>query len=328
MSSSKQKPKKQPPKKRGRKPKKKVPKEKPPPKKRGRKPKGGKIIKKNKIIKESKVFTPNIILHLKASEKNLKADENITKIEYDPNISEPISYNLSQSKMLNLNFQEINIEKKKNITSYINKSKNINEKTKQSKLTKNSMKDIWEKLKKLRSNLRHNNVSDKSCSCFWCTCPFDNPPIYIPKTIKEEKIDVYGCFCSPECALSFLKKENIDSSTLWHRYSLLNVIYGEIFNYEKNIKPAPNPFYTLDKYYGNLNISEWRKLLNNDRLIMVVDKPMSKILLEIYEENNEEPNITNNLLNINNLKKSTYKLKSKEKNQSKSDILKNNFKVF
>ena len=30
---------------------------------------------------------------------------------------------------------------------------------------------------------------------------------------------------------------------------------------------------------------------------MVVDKPMSKILPEIYEENNEEPNITNNLLN-------------------------------
>ena len=139
---------------------------------------------------------------------------------------------------------------------------------------------------------------------------------------------MYMDVCSPECALSYLKKENIDSSTLWHRYSLLNIIYGEIYNYEKNIKPAPDPYYTLDKYYGNLSISEWRKLLNNDRLIMVVDKPMSKILPEIYEENNEEPNITNNLLNVSNIKKTTYKLKSKEKNKSKSDILKNNFKVF
>ena len=34
---------------------------------------------------------------------------------------------------------------------------------KQNKLTKNSMKEIWEKLKQLRTNLRHNNVSDKSC---------------------------------------------------------------------------------------------------------------------------------------------------------------------
>ena len=57
---------------------------------------------------------------------------------------------------------------------------------------------------------------------------------------------------------------------MWHRASLLNIIYGEIYNYEKSIKPAPNPFYTLDKYYGNFTISEWRKLLNNDRLIMVI----------------------------------------------------------
>ena len=58
--------------------------------------------------------------------------------------------------------------------------------------------------------------------------------LQFPKSIKEDKIDVYGCFCSPECVLSYLKKENIDSSTLWHRYSLLNIIYGEIYNYEKH----------------------------------------------------------------------------------------------
>ena len=328
MSSTKQ------PKKRGRKPKKKEPKEKQPPKKRGRKPKGGKIIKKNKVIKENNTFVPNVILHLKTSEKNLKKDNNITNIEYDPHITEPKSYNLNQHKLNGLNYQEINLQEavNKSVSNDVHIGNNIIEakttKTKQSKLTKNSMKDIWEKLKNLRTNLRHNNVSDKSCACFWCTCPFDNPAIHIPKSIKEDKIDVYGCFCSPECALSYLKKENIDSSTLWHRYSLLNIIYGEIYNYEKNIKPAPDPYYTLDKYYGNLSISEWRKLLNNDRLIMVVNKPMSKILPEIYEENNEEPNITNNLLNVTNLKKTTYKLKSKEKNKSKSDILKNNFKVF
>ena len=68
---------------------------------------------------------------------------------------------------------------------------------------------------------------------FWDTCQFDSPPIYIPKKIKDGKTYVYGCFCSPECALSYLKQENLDSSTMWHRYSLLNIIYGEIYNYEK-----------------------------------------------------------------------------------------------
>ena len=61
---------------------------------------------------------------------------------------------------------------------------------------------------------------------------------------------------------------------------------------------------------------------------MVVDKPMSKILPEIYEENNEEPNITNNLLEASNQKRNIYKLKSKETPKSKIDILKSNFKVF
>ena len=46
-----------------------------------------------------------------------------------------------------------------------------------------------------------------------------------------------------------------------------------------------NPLYTLNKYYGNLTIQEYRKLFENDTLLMIVDKPMSKILPELYEEN-------------------------------------------
>ena len=36
-------------------------------------------------------------------------------------------------------------------------------------------------------------------------------------------------------------------------------------NYTKNIKPAPNPHYTLEKFYGNLSIQEYRRLLKNAR---------------------------------------------------------------
>ena len=72
---------------------------------------------------------------------------------------------------------------------------------------------------------------------------------------------VYGCFCSPECACAFLMNDkNIDTSTKFERYYLLNFIYGKIYNYEKNIKPAPSPYYLLDKYYDQLNFE--LKLLN------------------------------------------------------------------
>ena len=72
--------------------------------------------------------------------------------------------------------------------------------------------------------------------------------------------------CSPECACAHLFNENIDDNTKFERYQLLNFIYGGIYNYTKNIKPAPNPYYTLDKYYGNLTIQEYRQLLEFDQL--------------------------------------------------------------
>ena len=119
--------------------------------------------------------------------------------------------------------------------------------------------------------------------------------------------------------------ERIDSSVLWERYSLLNNIYGKILKYKKNIKPAPNPFYTLEKYYGNLTIEEYRKLLKIDNLLLVVDKPLTKILPEVHEDNNDIPKIYSNLLDENNEINFVYRLKSKKKNSNKKKLMKDNF---
>ena len=152
---------------------------------------------------------------------------------------------------------------------------------------------------------------------------------YIPKHYNNEYLEVYGCFCSPECALAYLKNQEIDNSTKWERYALLNNVYSKIYDYAKNIKPAPNPHYTLDKYYGNLTINEYRKLLNNDRILMVVDKPMTKILPELYEENNEMPNVYSNMLtNIHVSKKSTnFRLKRSQTKKTKTNALTNTFNL-
>ena len=186
-----------------------------------------------------------------------------------------------------------------------------------------NLKKIYTKLNELKENLKLNNISDKKSSCFWCTCDFDNPAIFIPKQFNDGNIDVYGCFCSPECAVAYLNNENIDDASRWERYSLLNNIYCKIYDYKKNIKPAPSPFYTLDKYYGNLSIQEYRKLINNERIIMVIDKPMTKILPEIFEDNNELPNVNNNLLNNN--KKGQSKMLVSKQPKSKKEIMQNNF---
>ena len=316
-----------PKKKRGRKPKNKkiTDKEKPPPKKRGRKPKGGKIINKEDLnLKKNEKIEHNIILHLKCNSKDLIEQNTMLNItDYDPNLNDPTAHSFNNSKLTNLMYE--NFKSNEEATNVIIKHQTTEIESKEEE-EETSMKEIWLKLDHLKKKLKNNNVSDKKSACFWCTCSFDNPAVYIPSKYENNSYEVYGCFCSPQCAVSYLKNQNIDTSTLWERYSLLNNIYTKIYNYTNNIKPAPNPFYTLDKYYGNLSIHEYRKLLKNERMYMIVDKPMTKILPELYEENNEVPNIYGNLL-IKQQKKSNneYRLKRKKTNHTKSQLLESNF---
>ncbi len=155
------------------------------------------------------------------------------------------------------------------------------------------MKEVWRKINRLKMVLHKDNArfnSTQQSGCFWCTCEFDTPVIHIPKlyTKSTDSYTVYGCFCSPECATSYLMKETIDTSTRFERYQMLNGLYNNICNNtDKPIKPAPDPHYLLSKFYGNLSIDEYRKLLKSDHLLYIVNKPLTHSLPELYEDNNE-----------------------------------------
>ena len=261
------------------------------PKKRGRKPKGGKIIKTNFNIDETIIENKIIILHLKCKLSDLNKD-NTNLQEYNPNIIKDIvPYDIITNKnhYTLLNHEE-GEEEPYNVIPSTKEESPIIETNKDSKNNikekNNNKKLINTKLKELEHNLNTNNIIKKS-ACFWCTFEFNSNPIYIPSLFFQKKYNVYGCFCSPECACAYLFKESIDSNTKFERYQLLNYIYGKIYNYNKEIKPAPNPYYTLNKYYGNLTIQEYRQLLEYDRLILVIDKPLTKIYPELHEDNNE-----------------------------------------
>ena len=285
--------------------------DKPLPKKRGRKPKGGKIIQQTISINKDKDFRPNVILHLKCSLKDLQ--QNLLNDEIQ-------SFNFSNT-VQQLSFDII--QDKKNVyTKKKDHSCNIEEEDTDDDTVKKDcdIREIWKKLKNLEHNLHTNNICDKKSACFWCTCDFDNPPIYIPKHYIKDAFEVYGCFCSPECATAFLMNEHIDSSCKFERYHLLNNIYAKIYDYNKKIKPAPNPFYMLEKYYGNLSIQEYRVLLRNERLFLVVDKPLTRVLPELHEDNDDF--IINNKIIPSN----TYQIKKRlQKKNTKNNILNEQF---
>ena len=269
----------------------------PAPKKRGRKPKGGKIIEESSEKKTAAIQKPNIMLHLKCSTKDLDITNNENKKDdftdsnigsYDEN---NLNYHIIDSQEKNGGndntiFQIIN-------NNYTNDIDNISNDMNEQKLTTQivddhvNTKETYRKLKSLERLLHINSVPDANSCCFWCSYGFENPPIYIPKFYLKGSYHVYGCFCSPECAVAYLMKENIDSSSKFERYSLLNNIYNKVYDYTKNIKPAPDPHYLLDRFCGNLSIQEYRSLLKSDRLFLIVDKPLTRVLPELHEDNDE-----------------------------------------
>jgi hypothetical protein len=230
------------------------------------------------------------------------------------------TFHFEHNKGSELNYQIINESKNQEyIISSV--SDNTTNNSNNISTAADDIKIIWDKLKELTYQLHTNNISDKKSACFWCTCDFDNPSIFIPKHELNNTYYCYGCFCSPECATAFLFKESIDTSTRFERYHLLNHIYCKIYDYKKNIKPAPDPYYTLNKYYGNLSIQEYRRLLKNERLLLVVDKPLSRTLPELHEDNDD-------FIYNGKFIPSSNKFKLRRKNkQSKTDILNDTFNL-
>jgi len=299
-------------------------------KKRGRKPKGGKIIQQAVAAEAEVNDKPNVILHLKCSMKDLHNSLCTTSVaSYAFNPKNELCYDIIGSENIN------------SVNSYNNNNNNYNNKNnhltsnikvlndededdydEDDNINKDANKEIWKKLRQLEHNLHINNVNNKKSACFWDSCDFDNPPVYIPKHFINGTYHVYGNFCSPECGVAYLMNENLDSSTKFERYHLFNHIYSKIYDYKKNIKPSPNPHYMLEKFYGNLTIQEYRSLLRNERLFIVVDKPLTRILPELHDDNDEFI-LNNKIIPSNN----NYQLKSRmqRKKTNKSLIVNEKF---
>lgn len=228
-------------------------------KKRGRKPKGGKLIETTIQHKEDDVETKqNIILHLKCSLKEIHKPNTYLNSSIEP-------YNTAST------YYDI---QKDNAPITIPNNKTFEQ-------------QLQQKLKILSYQLHINEPICNGSDCFWCNHSFDNLPIFIPKNKINGVFQVYGSFCCPECAAAFLFKEEIDNTTKYERYHLLNFMYADAYSYVKNIIPAPSPYYLLNKYYGNLTIEEYRQLLRKDQIVLIVDKPLCNIYPELFQDNNE-----------------------------------------
>jgi hypothetical protein len=309
------------------------------PKKRGRKPRGGKLVSRDMIDMDTRQIQTNVILNLRCSLKDLESSESLSNtlsnnLVYVPAIppsvqsydTTSIEYSIyDEKKSQNGGIGDNTTHDTNDTEGFINANDNSNECV--------SNKQINAKLRDLKIQYYKKNVSKKS-ACFWCTCEFDNPTCYIPMELTDNKIVGYGSFCRPECAVSHLFRENIDDALKFERYHLLNSVYSSVFGYLKNIKPAPDPHYLLEKFYGNLTIQEYRKLLGTEHMLLVLDNPITRHLPELHDDNDQ---FTNEIFSISSNDTTTrasnsgigkYKVKresEKKKGPSKKSLIAEHF---
>jgi hypothetical protein len=147
-----------------------------------------------------------------------------------------------------------------------------------------SDQNIQTRLRNMALRMQKNDVQQRS-DCFWCTCPFDTVAVHIPlHRGLDGQYKVYGSFCCPECAAGYLfHQPQLDHTSRFERYHLLNFLYASVYDYKKNITPAPPPYYLLNKYFGTLTIEEYRALVSTDNAagILVLDKPICMTYPEI-----------------------------------------------
>ncbi len=115
-----------------------------------------------------------------------------------------------------------------------------------------------------RANLmvQYRECSDKrripettDIACFWCSHTFEGMPCVIPEREVDMVYNVYGNFCSPECAVAYLLIEGLDPHVRWERMALLHRVYNSMET--GRIFPAA-PRESLKLFGGPMTIESYR----------------------------------------------------------------------
>ena len=161
-------------------------------------------------------------------------------------------------------------------------------------------------------NFKHEKWPTKSsCPCFWCNHTFDNVPWGIPNKYENNSFVLFGNFCSPNCALSYLivRENNIN---LFEKISLLNLLYYYVYNNDSIIVPAPDKI-CIDTYGGPFTISQYRYLTSNNNKNYNIVFPSCNVVNPIFEETKKSVNQNNYYIPIdkNRINKIQTELKIK-----------------
>lgn len=167
---------------------------------------------------------------------------------------------------------------------------------------------VLELLKDFEEKNKNNEwPSNTSICCYWCCHKFDNSPFGIPINYKNSKFEVFGCFCSLECAAMHNFKENDNIDEMWERYNLINLMCREL-KLGDYVKPAPDRL-SLKIFGGFLDIEKFREYFKTNKIININFPPMTSISQQLEEINEYELNSDLKYVPIDNERINKYKEK-------------------
>lgn len=146
-----------------------------------------------------------------------------------------------------------------------------------------------------------------SISCYWCCHRFDNSPYGIPINYIKDTFEVFGCFCSLECAAAYNFHENNNVDEMWERFNLINLLCRKL-KLGNLVKPAPSRL-SLKMFGGHLDIVQFREFSKCNKFINVNFPPMTSITQQLEEINDFELNNDLKYIPIDNERINKYKEK-------------------
>jgi hypothetical protein len=130
--------------------------------------------------------------------------------------------------------------------------------------------------------------TNTSICCYWCCNKFNNPPYGIPINYNGVQFDVFGCFCSLECAATYNFKMQNNIDEMWERNNLINLLYRKL-GLGRLVHPAPDRL-ALKMFGGYMDIEEFRSFFKSNKVINVNFPPMISMTQQIEEINEHEIN--------------------------------------
>jgi len=162
----------------------------------------------------------------------------------------------------------------------------------------NSNTDKFNVLTHLGTTLIGNKWIERTeVACLWCCHQFKTTPWGIPFKFANDKFQLFGNFCMPNCALAYILQNYKDDDYLWEKVALLNLLFFKVCGQYKNLMPSFDKM-ALKMFGGTLEIEEYRSIIAENEKSYSIEFPPCNTIIPMLEEIYKKTNLNNTFIPV------------------------------